>query len=114
MKKAWRSWKHALVCFCTLTGEDNEENDCDVDEEELEVPEVTEDLSNKTQQASSNTLFEKLKCICSQPNKCSSTYRVEQSHSNVLDHAVKGHELEHAEGCDEGSTSLPVKEQNSK
>lgn len=41
-----------LLCFCTLTGEDNEENDCDVDEEELEVPEVTEDLTNKSEETS--------------------------------------------------------------
>lgn len=34
--------------FFTLTGEDNEENDCNVNEEELEVPKVTEDLMNKS------------------------------------------------------------------
>lgn len=37
-----------LFCFFTLTGKDNEENDCNINEEELEVPEVTEDLMNKS------------------------------------------------------------------
>lgn len=37
-----------FVLFFTLTGKDNEENDCNINEEELEVPKVTEDLMNKS------------------------------------------------------------------
>lgn len=50
-----RSKNARQLCFHTLTGEDNEENDCDVDEEELEVPKVTEDLNNKSRQTSLET-----------------------------------------------------------
>lgn len=110
-----------LLCFCTLTGEDNEENDCDVDEEELEVPEVAEDLTNKSEETSWETPL-KSNIFYLQPTtanttiitECSNTHRVEQSHSNVLDHAVEGHELEHAEGGDEGSAALPVKNKQKK
>lgn len=39
----------------------------------------------------------------------SSTYRIEESDTDILDNAVEGHELEHTEGGDESSAALPVK-----
>lgn len=110
MKNGKGEQRGPLVAAKKLTGEDNEENDCDVDEEKLEVPEVTEDLSNKKQADFIRDTSEILNtCLQPAPERGGNTHRVEQSHSNVLDHAVEGHELEHAEGGDEGSAALPVK-----
>ena len=36
------------------------------------------------------------------------THRVEEGDADVLDDAVQGHELEHAEGGDESSAALPA------
>lgn len=56
--------------------------------------------------------------ICSNANNMKGTkkkeeciYWVEQDHTEVLDDAVESHELEHAEWCNEGSSTLPVEGQ---
>lgn len=98
-----------FVTFLTLTGEDNEEDDGNIDEEELEVSKVTEDLrtkSNRKHSPHQKHSYSSATIYC----RSSFTHRVEKGDTDVLDDAVEGHELEHTKGGDESSTSLPVTE----
>lgn len=107
----WTSVK--LTSVDLLTGEDDEEDDSDVDKEELEVSQVTEDLTwlqrDKVRgqllytPETSNVLtgVQRLR-----EGYC--THRVEQRDTDVLDDAVQGHELEHTEGGDQSRSPFSV------
>lgn len=116
-----------LCCCCCfyssvgflLTGEDNSEDDGDVNEEELEVSQITENLLNiskvteQQRNQKKTTIFVHIyyKIILFLANHRAKTssllfYRVEQRDTEVLDDAVESHELEYAEGGDEGSPAL--------